>query len=166
MVSKDQAGHQRQAWSDGLGRQTQVVEDPGSGSHLNYIPNYYYDALDDLSGVNQLGQVRVFAYDSLRRLVGATNPENYTGSGGPSEGCGGGTYALCYSYDNAGNLLSKTDNRGAAASYSYDALNRVIGKAYTVPSGVAATRNVTYCYDGVQAAGCPVPGSVSNPVGD
>jgi hypothetical protein len=68
--------------------------------------------LDDLIGVNQLGQARVFAFDSLNveTVMGAINPENMTMGVYPRESCAGGAYALCYSYDNDGNLLNKTNN--------------------------------------------------------
>jgi YD repeat-containing protein len=63
--------------NDGLGRLTEVIEDPGAaGSSLNYVPNYAYDALDDLQSVTQSGLTRSFSYDGLRQLIAAKNPEN------------------------------------------------------------------------------------------
>src|SRR5258707_323380 len=67
-------------------------------------------------------RVRRFTYDSLSRLLTATNPE----SG-----------AISYFYDAIGNLLQKvspTPNQTGSAqhtvSYCYDTLNRITGKAY------------------------------------
>lgn len=52
-----------------------------------------------------------------------------------------------YAYDNVGNLISKTDNRGITTTTSYDVLNRPVQESYT-----DATPTVTYSYD---AAGVP-----------
>ena len=117
-----------------------MIENPKSG--VTYTTNYTYDVLDDLTGVTQQGQTRVFAYDSLKRLSASTNPENYTGGGGPGQACAGGTYALCYFYDNDGNVTKKTDNRGFSTSFVYDGLNRISSKLYT-----DGTPTVSYAYD-------------------
>src|SRR5262249_18415998 len=87
----DEAGRSRRSTSDALGRLTSVLEDPNG---LNYATTYDYDALGNLLHVLQGVQTRTFLYDGLSRLTSATNPE----SG-----------ALSYSYDENGNLLSKTD---------------------------------------------------------
>jgi RHS repeat-associated protein len=111
--------------------------------------SYAYDALNDLTNVCQGsafvngacpsgGQSRTFAYDSLARLITATNPE----SG-----------ATAYTYDNDGNLLTKTDANTDKTIMTYDALNRVASKAYTFVSGYS-TPNVTYCYDGNTQGAC------------
>ncbi|HVP45172.1 MAG TPA: RHS repeat-associated core domain-containing protein [Bryobacteraceae bacterium] len=77
---------------------------------------------------------RTFAYDSLKRLSSATNPESGL---------------VSYTYDANGNVKTKTDARGVVATFSYDNLNRVYLKSYTIPGGAAdPTDNVTYCYDG------------------
>ncbi len=124
----DEAGKVRTSTTDAAGRLTQVVEDP---SGLNYLTAYTYDALDDLKTVNQGAQARSFTYDSLKRLLSATNPEsgtvNYT------------------SYDANGNLRSKTDARGIITNYQYDALNRLTNRSYqNDPSNTPA---VSYTYD-------------------
>ena len=120
---------------------------------------YSYDALGNLRQVTQQGgttdqtqwRTRTFSYDSLSRLLTATNPESGT---------------ISYAYDAAGNLLRKTspqpNQTGTAMqtiSYCYDQLNRVTGKAYAtqsctsgnLPTGTAA---VSYVYDqGTNAIG-------------
>ena len=158
-ISSDEAGKQRKACSDALGRLTNVWEDPAG---LNYETDYQYDALGNLLRVDQKGsaasdstqwRTRLFTYDSLSRLLMAQNPE----SG-----------AISYSYDAGGNLLQKISpapNQPANStltqtiSYCYDALNRVTGRAYSaqtctngqLPAGTAA---VTYSYDqGANAIG-------------
>lgn len=111
----DQAGKKRKSEVDGLGRLVNVYEDP-TGS--NYQTTYAYDALNNLitstqAGLNSSGglvtQTRTFVSSSLKRLTSAVNPESGTTS---------------YSYDNNGNLLTKTDARGWVTTNTYDALNR------------------------------------------
>src|SRR6185312_11608778 len=92
-------------------------------------------------------RVRTFTYDSLSRLLTATNPESGT---------------ITYTYDLDGNLLQKTSpapNQTNAAvtqtiSYCYDALHRVTGKGYGAQSCPIATPVVSYTYDsGANAIG-------------
>ena len=71
--------------------------------------------------------MRFFGYDSLRRMVSATNPESGT---------------VTYGYDNAGNLISRTDNRGITTTNWYDALNRLVQTAYS-----DGTPTATFGYD-------------------
>src|SRR5205823_12031716 len=73
----DEAGKKRQSTTDGLGRLTQVVEDPGASPHLNYATSYSYDTLDNLTSVLQNGsRQRTFVFNSLSQLTSATNPES------------------------------------------------------------------------------------------
>jgi YD repeat-containing protein len=77
------------------------------------------------------GQTRSFTYDSLKRLLSATNPESGT--------------VNSTSYDGNGNLRSKTDARGITTNYVYDALNCLTNRSYqNDPSGTPA---VSYTYD-------------------
>jgi YD repeat-containing protein len=129
-----------------------VVEDPAG---LNYTTTYAYDEMDNLITVSQGAQQRSFAYDSLGRLICASNPENRAASAPsclttplPTAGL------LRYEYDGNGNLTRRTDARGVVAQYAYDNLNRMTLKQYT-EAGLPAdqkTPNVTYCYDGRTAA--------------
>ncbi len=142
---KDQAGKSRKSVTDGLGRLTQVFEDP-SGS--NYETDYQYDALDNLTRVDQKGgdpnsanwRTRTFTYNSLSQLLTASNPESGT---------------ITYAYDNAGNLITKTSpapnqtgSTTVTVAYCYDALNRLTSKAYTTSTVCPQTSPVaTYLYD-------------------
>ncbi len=121
-------GHSRKSVSDALGRLTAVYEDP-SGS--NYLTTYVYDALSNLRVVNQNTQTRTFVYDSLGRLTSAANPE----SG-----------ATTYTYDNNGNVLTKTDARGVVVTCAYDALNRNTTTDYSDTAGISP--DIKRFYDG------------------
>jgi RHS repeat-associated protein len=120
---------------------------------LNYETDYQYDTLGNLLRVDQKGsapsdstqwRTRTFTYDSLSRMLTATNPESGL---------------VTYYYDANGNVLQKvmpTPNQTGTAqhtiSYCYDQLNRVTGKAYSwqncqgtqLPTGTAV---VSYTYD-------------------
>lgn len=131
----DAAGKARKSCSDALGRMTTVFEDPNG---LNYETDYQYDVLNNLLGVTQKGgssqanwRTRSFTYDSLSRLLTATNPESGT---------------VSYSYDANGNLLTKTDARGIITTTHYDSLNRLLSKTYS-----DGTPPVTFYYDGAPA---------------
>src|SRR5882672_7492180 len=140
-----QAGKQRKSVTDALGRLAQVYEAPNDPSY-NYLTSYSYDTLDNLTSVSQGAQTRTFAYDSLKRLTLATNPESGT---------------INYQYDSNGNLAIKTDARGVSAHYAYDALNRVARRWYNgsdsaantvnnnpaLPAGVAPSDEVNFYYD-------------------
>ena len=150
----DEAGNSRKSCSDGLGRLTQVFEDPGSAPHLNYETDYQYDMLDNLLRVDQVGgstnsvdwRTRTFTYDSLSRLLCAANPEVQPVTCPVSAT---GTFpagAITYTYDANGNMLTKTapapNQTGTATvttTYSYDALNRLTAKSYsdgTTPANI------------------------------
>jgi len=140
-TSIDEAGHSWQRTSDALGRLARVVEPGGAAT------GYSYSGLDNLLGVNQPGlsgetprAPRSFSYDSLSRLLSATNPETGT---------------ISYGYDVNGNMSSKTDARGTAIAYIYDPLNRLTGKQY--PDGTSSS---CYRYD-VPSAGI----GTTNPIG-
>jgi YD repeat-containing protein len=146
----DELGRDWQQTSDGLGRLKEVVEPSNAATY------YSYSALDNLTCAAQDGgsggtftscsaapaswRPRSFAYDSLSRLITAKNPETGTVCYGTlSNGtCSGG-------YDGNGNLVAKTDARGVVTSYTYDALNRLLGKTYT--NAPATTLSSCYQYD-------------------
>jgi YD repeat-containing protein len=138
----DEAHNARVQCSDALGRLTRITE-PGS---LQTV--YAYDALNNLMTVTQSGtssetpRIRRFTYDSLSRLITATNPEIGTVCYGTwaTGQCTGG-------YDGNGNLLYKTDARGITTNYIYDALNRLTSKSYSGTSAQTATLSSCYQYD-------------------
>jgi RHS repeat-associated protein len=138
-TATDEASKTREACADGLGRMTEVIENPGG---LGYVTNYSYDALDDLASVTQNGsRTRSFVYDSLARINSSTNPENG---------------AISYTYDNDSNIATRKDARGITTTYTYDALNRVTQKVYS-----DGTIQANFGYDASSGWGV----SLSNGVG-
>jgi YD repeat-containing protein len=146
-TATDQAGKKRRSVSDALDRLVRVDEpDKDSGAlDVNGVPVqstvYEYDALDNLRRVTQGSQTRTFEYDSLKRLISATNPESGT---------------VCYGhvingecqqdgYDANGNLIYKTDARLILTTYAYDSLNRNTSVIYS--DGTPAVHRY---YDGVR----------------
>jgi YD repeat-containing protein len=116
---------------------------------------YQYDALGNLLRVDQKGsapsdstqwRTRTFTYDSLSRLVTATNPESGT---------------IIYGYDANGNALHKSspapNQTGTAVqtiSYCFDVLDRMSGKGYGAQSCPLASPVVSYVYDsGINSVG-------------
>jgi RHS repeat-associated protein len=127
----DQTNRSRASATDGLGRLTQIFEDPAG---VNYETDYVLDPLSNLLSVNQKGgssnsslwRTRTFTYDSLSRLVTSSNPEVGT---------------ITYKYDSDTNctspnsftalLVSKTDARGIRTCVQYDAINREVVLNYS-----------------------------------
>jgi RHS repeat-associated protein len=156
----DEAGNSRQSCVDGLGRMTGVLEDPGSSPHLNYTTNYTYDALGNLTYVNQIGstggqpRTRTFQYDSLSELTSAANPESGT---------------INYAYDADGNAVTKsaplpnqTGTATVTTTNTYDKLNRLTKKSYLDGNNPDPyTPTVQYGYDAVALTNC-----TTNPPGD
>lgn len=138
----DQAEKQRRSITNALGQLTRVDEPNNSGQLgtidvPNQPTNYAYDTLNNLTTVTQGVQSRTFAYNSLSRLLSATNPESGT---------------ISYGYDPNGNLTSKLDARNITTSYVYDALNRVIQRNYTNEPTGSETPDVSYFYDNLPNA--------------
>jgi YD repeat-containing protein len=84
--------------------------------------------------------MRCFTYNTLSRLVSASNPESNT---------------TTYTYDSNGNLLTRTDaNNTKMTVAAYDGLNRPTGAtagaaaiSYSVGGQTAGTNPVTFTYD-------------------
>ena len=149
----DPAGVKLESTVDGAGRLVRVIENPGGTSGTVHATNYQYSALGNLVRVEQPLdsniQVRQFVYSSLSQLISASNPET--------------TGPIAYSYDSAGNLLTRSHG-GVVTSNTVDALNRTTLTTYS-----DGTPSVRYCYDGnVSYAGedCATPSpSISNAIG-
>lgn len=164
-ITTDEAGNSRKSCQDPLGRVTGVWEDP---SGLNYETDYQYDALGNLTAVTQQGSSsansrnRSFQYNSLSRLVSATNPETgtigysyYSNSQGAL--CSGDPSAVCIKTAPSPNQRAGGGTATVTTTYSYDPLNRVSGKIYQDSySGSPQTPSVYYAYDGRSLSACSV----------
>ena len=156
--STDENGNHHQHVSNALGQLIAVIEPNPQTNVLALETDYTYDPNGNLSNVNQHGaagetaRIRSFNYDSLSRLLCASNPETSSASC-PNTATGSylsGTTG--YMYDLNGNLQSKTDARGIITSYTYDGLNRVLSKSYSSndPSGAPSS---CYQYDSASTYG-------------
>lgn len=152
----DESGNHWQRVFDGLGRLAQAFEPNGASSAPSLETDYAYDVLSDLIQVDQYGGMkgsssyterrRAFTYDSLSRLLTASNPESGT---------------TTYTYDLNGNVATKKDARGVTISYTYDVLNRLNWKHYSDGFTIAAG----FGYDGKDATGNTISPAVSNAIG-
>jgi YD repeat-containing protein len=55
--------------------------------------------------------------------------------------------AINYTYDDNGNLKTKTDARGVVTTFTYDGLNRATSRIYSGAQPGPSTPAVTYVYD-------------------
>lgn len=156
VTTTDPAGKKTRSTTNAVGWVTRVDE-PNDAGQLDVggtpvQPTIYsYDVLNNLTTVRQDGettgqcggappcsQIRAFQYDSLSRLILASNPE---------------TGIIQYFYDANGNLQKRTDARGVVTDFLYDGLNRITNKNYSTPNGsppnYQPTQNVAYTYDDV-----------------
>jgi YD repeat-containing protein len=103
-----------------------------------FLTTYQYDPLNNLLSVAQNGiGSRSFRYDSLSRLVCASNPEN---SSAACPATASNTYlpgTIGYTYDANGNVLTKTapapNQTGTGTvitTHAYDPLDRLLSKSY------------------------------------
>jgi YD repeat-containing protein len=108
----DPAGMWKTSTSDTFGNLTLMTE-PNPAGGANWTASYTYSALNQLTQVSmtrpQGTQTRTFSYTGTD-LTSETNPENGT---------------VTYTYDNAHNLMSKTDAIGQKTVYTRDAYARV-----------------------------------------
>src|SRR5262249_49465753 len=116
----DQVGRQTQQVADGLGRTATLTEQDGSGS-LSQSTNYSYDYLDNLTQVNQGGQLRSFKYDSISRMLFRKDPEQ---SATINDGTGT-FWSSKYTYTVFNAIATRQDPRGVITTYSYDTINRL-----------------------------------------
>jgi RHS repeat-associated protein len=155
----DEAGNQWLQTTDALGRLTAVKEPNGTAAVASMETDYTYDANNNLTQVDQWGGAqgstgevkRTFNYDTLSRLLCASNPESASNpTSGVTVQCPMAATTsptpgtLGYSYDPSGNMMTRTDARGIMTTYNYDALNRVITKSYV---GNGNTPSVSFTYD-------------------
>jgi RHS repeat-associated protein len=139
MLIVDEVGNKRQTWTDAFGRVIETDE-PDSGGNLTVGTCSTYDANNNLLQVTSLGltqtQKPTYTYDELSRVTSKTLAESgvtnfyYTTIGGGL--CSGNPSAVC----------RRTDARSITTTFTYDALNRLVGKTYS-----DSTHAVSYFYD-------------------
>ncbi len=128
---RDEQGRRKRYTEDTLGRLTKV-EELNWNQTVYATTNYSYNALDQITSINQAGQIRSFSFDGYGRLQSRTTPEQGTTS---------------YSYFANDRLQTITDARNATTTLGYNNRRLVNSISYGVPGGVAATPNVSFGYD-------------------
>ena len=130
-TTRDERGRRRRFTKDVFGRLSKV-EELNWDQSVYATTNYTYNVRDQITEINQAGQLRTFDYDGYGRLQRRTTPEQG---------------ATDYTYFANGMTQTITDARGASTTYAYNNRGLVTSINYGVPSGVAATPNVTFDYD-------------------
>jgi RHS repeat-associated protein len=134
---RDEPGRRRRMTMDALGRLKQV-EELRYDQSVYATTTYTYNARDQITNINQAGQMRTFGYDGHGRLQSRTTPEQGT---------------TTYSYYQDDTPTGVTDARGAKTTFTYNARHLPTGIAYDLSNvipgqNVAATPNVSFGYDG------------------
>jgi RHS repeat-associated protein len=134
----DPLGHVTKTTYDGDGRALTVTK--GSGGSAPSTTGTNYDVAPGVDGctgsgvlyctvtTDATGGTSVDGYNALDELVTTSQP---------------GQHATTYTYDSAGDRISRTDAAGRTTTYGYDADRRQVSVAY--PD--ASTPDVSYTYD-------------------
>ena len=130
-TGRDENGRRRKFTMDVLGRLKQVDELNWNQSVYS-TTTYNYNVRDQLTQINQAGQIRSFTYDGHGRLLTRTTPEQGV---------------TTYSYFTDDTVQTITDARGATMTFSYNQRHLVTGINFGVTGTVAATPNVSFSYD-------------------
>jgi len=128
---RDENGRRRKLTMDVLGRLKQLDELNWDQSVYS-TTTYSYNVRDQLTQINQAGQIRSFDYDGHGRLQTRTTPEQG---------------ATSYSYFANDRVQTITDARGATTTFSYNSRDLVTGINFGISGNVAATPNVSFAYD-------------------
>lgn len=140
VIITDANGNLKTQTYDLLDRLVSVTESPSPGT--TYTTTYTYDSYYDNSGdkpvyhlisvTNPLGAVTTYTYNNLGQLIQTDYPQDGTNP----------MTAETFTYDNVGNLLTKTNGKGTKRlTYEYFSGYRV--SEVTEPDG----RMVSYTYD-------------------
>ncbi len=123
----DPLGHVNQTQYDSLGQPTEQLEPHPTaiGSTLGQISTTY-DGLGQVTKVTDPRNLETtYQMDNLGNLLSQTSPDTGTTQN---------------TYDEAGNLKTRTDARGKVAAYSYDSQNRI-------PQVIYEDQTFTYTWD-------------------
>jgi len=176
-VATSQAGKKSRSIMNGLDQLVRVDEPNADTNDLGSIDSpvqatsYKYDALGNLRQVVQGSQSRFFLYDSLGRLLRIKEPEQDVNSSLAITDpvTNNGQWTAGFTYDARGSLLTTTDAKGVVTTVSYDNLNRVYQRTYSIPQTsdpkriTVATSTVSFKYDGLlsPSPNDPNPGVVA-----
>jgi len=186
-TTTNQAGNKTRSITNALGQLIRVDE-PNSANDLGPIdtpvqPTFYkYDTIGNLRRVTQGPQdpdspnfnpqtpyqSRFFLFDSLGRLIRVRQPEQNTNSAVTLTDpvTGNADWSLAFTHRATGSIETTTDAKGAVTTFSYDNLERVHQRSYTLPQTTdvkkvtSPTATVSLKYDGVLS---PAPNN-PNPV--
>jgi RHS repeat-associated protein len=131
VTARDERGRGKRMTMDVNGL-LKKVEELNWDQSVYSTTNYTYNARNQITLIDQMGQTRTFEYDGHGRLWKKTTPEQ------------GQT---TYSYFADDTVQTVQDARGATSTFGYNGRHLVTGISYGVPAGVAATANVSYGYD-------------------
>lgn len=122
---------------------TVAVESGGSmPASLQSTETTGYDTFGDLTHtVDTRANVTTTSYDLLGRATGVSYP-NYVTPGGTMVNA-----RESWGYDAVGNRTSWTDRRGQVTTYTYDMLNRLVGRTDPKLTGQVAAGVTTFAYD-------------------
>ncbi|HXL79253.1 MAG TPA: hypothetical protein VN951_00130, partial [Pyrinomonadaceae bacterium] len=133
---QDEHGRQRRFTKDALGRLATVEEMIWNTGSVYATTSYGYNARDQITQINQAGQIRSFVYDSHGRLQTRTTPEQG---------------ATNYSYNADDTIHIMTDARNVTTTYGYNNRHQVTSLIYNVtgdPTGqTTATVAAGFAYD-------------------
>ena len=139
----DPDGKQKTEKRDHLGRIIEVIEHAGDdvANPVLKTTSYWYNAAGDMTEVeNALGISTLITYDARGLKLTMDDPD---------------MGAWSYTYDENGNLETQTDAKNNVITFSYDELNRVYDKIYTIPASKPQnTQDVQYRYDGYGLLSC------------
>nr|MBA3311784.1 cadherin-like domain-containing protein [Planctomycetaceae bacterium] len=119
---------------DSYGRLTQVTN-----ADATYRTFTYNTADNLLTETDELGHTTTYAYDTLGRRTGITQPD--------PDGTGPLTSpVVTYAYDAIGNVVSVTDPLGKVTTFEYDNRNRMWRKTLPDPDGTGPLTSPVYTY--------------------
>lgn len=120
-------------WGQTVRVEPPAVDTPNASEDHPAI-DYEYDALGRLTDVHKNNLDTHIEYDLAGRKTSMNDPDM-------------GYWE--YEYNALGNLLTQTDANGVSISFTYDALNRLETKTYTIPedSNIVSPGDVVYYYD-------------------
>lgn len=127
----DTVGRRSRSEVDGLGRLVKVIEQNPANGNLEWETTYSYDVLNNLTEINQGGQIRTFTYDDKSRLTHEKTPE---------------AGQVDYTYTPFDAVKTRTDARGVVTTYTYGELNRLTDVSHNNVTGVAPTVPVSITY--------------------